>query len=226
MMTVPALATSVLNGSFEDIGTQTASFSIGLDAALPNWSESPAPTGNHILDCLITAGATTNLCGTTAFGGGLTFWAFPGPSPDGGNYVAVDGAAAYSNALNQTLTGLVAGQRYAVTFYQAAAQQSGFTGANTEQWQVSLGGGTSVLSTLMNNASMGDVPWMSQSLTLTAGATQVLSFVAKGTPSGQPPFVLLDGVSIRAVPEPDTLALIGLALVGIPVLHRLRRRRG
>jgi PEP-CTERM motif len=226
LTTVPALATSVLNGSFSNIGTQTGDFSIGYQGAtLPNWTASP--TGNQILDCLIVAGSTANLCGTAAFGGGLTFWAFPGPSPDGGNYVAVDGASAYSTPLTQTLTGLVSGGRYIVSFYQAAAQQKGFTGVNTEQWQVSLGGAPSQLSTLMNNASMGDVGWMSQSLTFTAtAATQVLTFVAKGTPNGQPPFVLLDGVSIQAVPEPETLAMIGLGLVAIPMARKLYKRRG
>jgi PEP-CTERM motif len=224
MIAIPARATSVLNGSFSNVGTATSSFSISLDTTLPNWVATP--TGNQILDCLIFAGATTNLCGTTAFGGGLTFWQFPGASPDGGNYVAVDGASAFSTALTQNLTGLVTGQKYNVTFYQAATQQSGFTGLNTEQWQVSLGGGPSQLSTLMNNASMGDVGWMQQSLTFTAtAATQALTFVAKGTPSGQPPFVLLDGVSIQAVPEPGTLAMIGVGLLGVPIVGNVWKKR-
>jgi len=224
-ITVPMQATSVLNGSFSMVGTATASFSINLDTTLPDWTATPS--GNAELDCLVFAGATTNICGTQADGGGQSFWVFPGSSPDGGNYVAVDGVSTYATPLTQTFTGsnkLIAGQRYAISFWQAAAQQSGFTGATTEQWQVSLGGSASQLSTLMNTPSHGDVGWNFQSLTFTAGATQVLQFVAKGTPNGQPPFVLLDGVSITAVPEPGTLAMIGIALITLPMGRKLWKK--
>lgn len=224
MIALPSQATSIVNGSFESVGTATASFSINLDGPLPGWTATP--TGNQILNCLVFSGATTDICGKTAFGGGLTFWAFPGASPDGGNYVAIDGAAAFSTSLTQQLTGLVVGKQYAISFYQAAAQQKGFTGVNTEQWQVSFDN-VSQLSTLMNNASQGDVGWMYQSLRFTATATkQALIFVAKGTPSGQPPFVLLDGVTITSVPEPGTFVLIGLALVSFPIGRKLWTKRG
>lgn len=84
----PLLTPIVLKGSFEDIGTASATFSINNTTILPSWTA--APTGNKILNCLVYAGATNNLCGN-AFGGGLLFWVNPGASPDGGNYVAIDG---------------------------------------------------------------------------------------------------------------------------------------
>lgn len=211
------------NGSFENIGSATASFSINNPTPLPGWAATPS--GNRILDCLVRAGATTNLCGG-AFGGGMSFWVHPGASPDGGNFVAIDGLTDFSTPLTQTINGLVAGMQYTVSFYQAAAQQRGFDGATTERWRVQFGS-QSQLSTLMNNANHGAVPWMGQSMTFTAtSSSQLLSFIAVGTPSGLPPFVLLDGVSVEAqTPEPATFGLIGAALLGLPVLRRMRKNQ-
>jgi hypothetical protein len=214
----------ITNGSFENTGTATASFSINKDAVLPGWTATPS--GNKILDCLVMAGATTNLCGPTAFGGGMQFWVNPGPSPDGGNFVAIDGASAYSTPLTQMVSGLVVGQSYILTFWQAAAQQKGFDGATTERWQVDFGS-QSQLSTLMNNANHGSVGWMSQSMRFTAASTsQLLSFIAVGTPAGLPPFVLLDGVSMTMeAPEPATFGMIGAVLVALPLLTGMRRKK-
>ena len=216
----------VLNGSFEDVGPATSSFSIDHLTALPDWSSTSVSSNN--LDCLMYAGDTTSLCGA-AFGGGFSFWVNPGPSPDGGNFVGIDGDSNFSTPLTQTLNGLVIGTQYDVFFYQAAAQQNGFNGTTTEQWQVSLGSDDQ-LSTLMNNANHGAVDWMSQTKTFTATATsEVLRFLAIGTPSGVPPFVLLDGVSVNAsataTPEPGTYALIGLGLLSIPFARRLLKKR-
>jgi hypothetical protein len=51
----------------------------------------------------------------------------------------------------------------------------------------------------------------------------VLAFLAIGTPSGEPPIVLLDGVSVVAAPEPAAIALFGLGTLGFALA---RRRRG
>lgn len=228
-LALPARATtSFANGSFQSVGSASASFSIDYAPDAPNnvladWTATPS--GNQILDCLVFAGATTNLCGTHAFGGGFSFWVNPGPSPDGGNYVAIDGDEGYSTPLVQSISGLVIGQEYAVSFYQAAAQQNGFTGPTTEQWEVELGS-QSEFSTLMTDLSHEDVGWMSQTLTFTAtAATEALSFIAVGTPNGLPPFVLLDGVSFTAVPEPATVALLGIGLIGVSIAGRFFKKR-
>jgi hypothetical protein len=49
----------------------------------------------------------------------------------------------------------------------------------------------------------------------------MLSFTAIGTPSGEPPFSLLDGVSLT-VPEPDSWAVI---VSGMTILILYVRRR-
>ena len=135
-------------------------------------------------------------------------------SPDGGNFVALDGAATYRSAILQTVNNLTVGDTYYVTFFQAAAQQKGSGGATTEQFAVSLGT-TTLNSALMNDTQGGFVPWEKQTLGFVAtSSSEVLSFLALGTPNGQPPVVLLDDVSI-AVPEPSTMVMVGAGLLGL-----------
>ena len=173
-------------------------------------------------------------------GGGLTFLDFPGTaddpskyltvygpfpatSPDGGNFVEADGDPNYSGVFYQSISGLTLGQTYKVDFYQAAGQQLGFTGPTTERWQVSLGG-QSQLSSLFSLPEGGVGPWQQQSMTFTwDGASDILAFVALGTPGGAPPISFLDGVSITAVPEPAAWTLMLIGLGGLGALARRRR---
>jgi len=138
---------------------------------------------------------------------GIPVWpAFPN-SPIGGNFIQADGAN-LAAPLTQTISGLIAGQNYNLSFYQAAGQQLNDYGNTTEQWEVSLGSQTQY-STLMNNPSAGVTPWMTQSMTFSAtGPSEVLSFIALGS-GGVPPQVFLDGVDLEStVPEPSALMLI------------------
>jgi hypothetical protein len=169
---------------------------------------------------------------TTGSSGSYGFLALWGPnngsangltnSPTGGNFVAADGAFQVA-PIEQTIHGLVAGQQYKVGFDWAGAQQLGFTGANTEQWEVKLGS-ESHSTAVYSNPSQGFSGWMHESFTFTAtSGTEVLSFLAHGTPDGVPPFSLLDGVKMTAaVPEPATWALMlgGFGLVGFSLRKR------
>jgi hypothetical protein len=151
---------------------------------------------------------------------------FPAHGPSGNNnFIEADGDPSYSFSFNQTISSLTVGQNYNVSFNQAAGQQSGnLVGPTTEQWKVSLGSSTQ-FSSLMSTPQGGVFPWESQTLTFNASSTsEVLSFLAVGTPSGAPPMVFLDGVDMEAsVPEPSALLL--LAGVGtLMVIGKLGRR--
>ncbi len=147
---------------------------------------------------------------------------FPTTSENGGNFLEADGAPSYSNAISQSISGLTVGQEYVLTFDQAAGQQTGFTGPTTEQWKVTFGA-TTQYSTLYQLAQGGVGQWQVQSMKFVATSTmQTLTFLAVGTPNGEPPISFLDGVDLE-VPEPASLALLGLGLVSLAAVRQRRR---
>ena len=238
---LPARA-GLINGSFEQytggynatatkLGTtsQLSNSGTGNYTALTGWT-----IGSGTYGFLMSPGAAdTTGAYSPQFGNTLTLWgtnngglvSLPASSPDGGNYVLLDAADGYRGAgISQTLTGLTKGQQYAVTFDWASGQQHGYDGMTTESLQVSLGSQTQT-SSVVTNVSHGFTPWQQQTFIFTAdGTSDVLNFLAVGTPSGLPPMVLLDGVSFGAVPEPGSLALVAVGLVVTATVRRRRRR--
>jgi hypothetical protein len=150
-------------------------------------------------------------------------------SPTGGNYIAADGGFEVS-AITQTVTGLEVGQKYNLSFAWAGAQQYSFTGDTTDFWTVSLGT-TSVSNPAQTTPTVslpshGFTAWMDQSMTFVAtSSSELLSFLATGTPSGQPPFALLANVSLTKVPEPASVIMLLSGLVGLCALARRRGAR-
>jgi hypothetical protein len=146
-------------------------------------------------------------------------------SPDGGSFLAVDADPLYNSKISQTITGLVTGQTYNLSFWFAGAQFTTRTGATTEWWDVTFGD-TTQRTAILSNASQGFTGWQKATMSFVAtSSSELLTFLAGGTPAGQPPVVLLDGISLTAaVPEPSTAAslLLGVLLIGSV---RLRRRR-
>jgi hypothetical protein len=207
----------ITNGNFET-GTYGQ---IGYNATLAGWST----TGYNFL----FNASNDDTGGVTGQYGNLQLWG-PGngsknglsASPAGGNYYAADGAYGVQ-PLTQTINGLVVGQKYDLSFYWAGAQQYNFNGATTEQWKVSFGN-ENYATAVKTNADHGFTGWQQEVVTFTAtSSSQLLSFLAVGTPNGVPPFSLLDGVSMTAkVPEPGTLAIVGL---GLGLLGFSARRR-
>ncbi len=169
-----------------------------------------------------SAAASTTVSANTQYGGpNEKLWAAT-VSPTGGAFVALDGDPAVGGGISQMISGLVAGQTYALTFSWGAGQVQSRTGATTEQLQASLGG-QSFLTSVLSNPSQGFNGWLTNTFTYTATASnELLSFLSMGTPSGLPPIAVLDGVSLTAVPEPGTMALLGLPLLAATMFWRRR----
>lgn len=214
-----AQANLVSNGGFETTTHGPGQF--GYNTVATGW----ASNGYNF----IFAAGTADTTGSPGQYGDLKLWGpnsgsangLPAASPHGGNYVGADGAY-HVGAITQTVSGLTVGAKYALSFDWAGAQQSGFNGQTTEQWQVTFGSQTQSTE-IVTVPSHGFSGWMSKTFIYTANNTsQVLSFLAIGTPTGTPPFSLLDGVSIDAVaaPEPATLSILGLGLAAIAGLRR------
>ena len=214
----------VTNGGFETVaGSQSASnFTLGFspNATLGSWSS--ASSGYNLLFHSPIANSSSAL---SPYPGGQEFLQASTASPTGGNFVVLDGDVNVRGALSQTINGLTVGMGYLLTFDWGAGQLASRTGATTEQLQVSFGGQT-YLTPILNNASAGFSGWNSAAFNFTATSTsQVLSFLSLGTPSGLPPVALLDSVSVQAVPEPATWAmmLLGFGMVGAATRYRRRK---
>jgi PEP-CTERM motif len=151
-------------------------------------------------------------------------------SPDGGNFMGLDGDPAANGSLEQTIGGLTVGDKYELSFYWAGTELSNRTGYNSIQVTGSLGGDAFATTPYLNTAT-GTNPgsfsgWMLENYTFTANASsELLSFLAVGTPAGNvPPFALLDGVSLSAVPEPSTWAMMLVGFGGLGYAAYRRRR--
>ncbi len=213
----------VQNGGFEITTGTSGEFGDRYTSnTVANWSTSG-------YNWLFTAGSADTACNNGEYGC-LQLWGpangsangLTATSPHGGNYVAADGAFTVG-AIAQTLA-TVAGHQYAITFDFAGAQQYVFDGATTEAWTVCLGTDCQSTPTLVN-ADHGFTGWTNQTFIFTAQtANDVLSFLAVGTPDGEPPFSLLDGVTGTdvTVPEAGSIAVLGLGL-GLAAVARRRK---
>lgn len=188
-----------------------------------------------------------NLYGPGAAGGGQNNGLTLGPN--GGNFVALDGSQGPTDhsgvacpgggtcsypiqaSISQTITGLQIGVPAVVSFNWAAGQQSGFPGDTTMQLQVSLCPTSETcpntdLTPVVDSPQGGFQNWMPEEFTFTpTSATEVLTFLAIGTPAADPPIGLLDGgVSLSQIPEPSTWSLLGISFAVIAGIVCRRRK--
>jgi len=137
------------------------------------------------------------------------------------------------NSVFQTINGLSVGSTYTLSFYWAAAQQTGFNNTTWEGWNFGLGNTLLNVNNGVENVS-GGLPqhtfggWNFYTTTVTAtSASEVLKFIGQGAPSSsEPPFDLLDGVSLTQNNVPDsssTAGLLGLGVVAMGVAAGCRR---
>jgi PEP-CTERM motif-containing protein len=204
-------ASLVTNGSFSTF-TGASGGQLGYNTTATGWS---VPSDSYTF--LFTSGAQAGT-GVTGQYGSLSLWGTIPNSPDGGAFIGAD-APFQPGAISQTVGGLTVGAQYVLSFDWAAAQQTGFTGATDDWWTATLGGVSKTTST-ESIASKGFSGWQTASFTFTANSTsELLSFLAgSDSTSGEPPFALLDGVSLTQVtstPEPGswTMLLGGLGLL-------------
>ena len=231
---------SVTNGSFTDLTTPGVSGKLGTNSGentVIGWTSNNNSTNVQGYNFVYTGTSTTNQNGQYGNASGISLWGTAngvangiGTSPDGGNFIAMDGAYE-QGTLSQVLTGLTIGMDTKVYFYYAGAQQSGFTGATTEAFTVGLTNTTTGVEEshstgILNNVDHGFTGWHYTYVDFVPTATtETLSFLAAGTPGGVPPFSLLDGISVvQVTPEPSTLALLGTGVLAVGGMLRRRRQ--
>ena len=151
-----------------------------------------------------------------------------------GYFVNLDGDPGFPTAISQKIIGLEVGKKYELTFSWAAVQRIDATGLTSDEFlEVSLGNlffTPNIFPGPLSDPKQslpthGFSGWFTTTYKFSwDGSSDVLRFLAHGNPGGLPPTVNLDGISLTAVPEPTTWALLiaaGFGLVGVGT----RRRR-
>ena len=229
----PAFADLITNGSFESNG---GTGQVGFNTFATGWTVVPDPrdmTGATPYS-FIFGNATAFNVGSPGDAGRVSlFGSSPAndtPQPD---FFYGEDTTFQSTLLEQTVGGLTIGQEYGLSFEWAAAQQTGFSGATTDQWVAKLGSQTESTA-VVTNPSHGFTGWMGATLDFTATATsELLTLDGVGTclagscgetESGAPPFALIDSVALNGVPEPSTWAMMLLGFAGLGYAGFRRRR--
>jgi PEP-CTERM motif len=229
----PALATVnlVRNGDFTDLtnGLGQTTDGAGITTAV-GWT---TPGFNQVL-AVADQGVDT-IYGAHNFSlwdqtnGGSNTWNGLAPV---GNILAISGdfPTAYNPGIpsqgpvSQTVSGLTAGERYVVNFEYAFSQQYTYNGPTVQSLTVDMGSAT-FYSGNYDVANHDFVGWQEGQLNFTAtSSSEVLSFLANGN-LPVPPFALVSGVSITAVPEPSTWMLMLVGFAGLAYAGASARRK-
>ena len=147
-----------------------------------------------------------------------------------GTNIQLVGNSTAESTINYTISNLVIGQQYVVQFWSSNARP-GSTDVNATNFNrmTFINGGPSLLvntSATSTSSGVGGVGQFAAGTFTADATTQTIStFGGQGNPSGgnfrnQP-----SAIQIRAVPEPSTLALASLGIVGIGTWFSRRRMR-
>ena len=224
--TAASAAQYIKNGDFNSPGANAAQLLSTGSTFVTDWTNEDVYTG------YIPKGQTADqnwqgLLGSAGPGYGVNN-GLVGP-PSGNAQLVVDGTFGFGpnngyGYVEQTISGLVSGQSYALSFFQAGSQEYSVTGDQTEYFQVTLGDQT-WNSPSMTVLSQGFAPWAQFAKTFTwDGVGSVLQISAIG--SGNPAFALLSDVSLTGAtgtPEPATWAMMGLGFAGLGYVAYRRR---
>lgn len=154
-------------------------------------------------------------------GDNTSFAAGPTVSNDGGTWVGLGREGAFVETIGQLVNGFVAGTLYTIFWEHAnfGYSPAGYTGAN--EIEVLIDG-----MSIGSGASLGlDRLWHDESVSFiaTAASHQVNFRLGADTKA----YHSIDGIGIRGgnqVPEPLSLALVGLGLAGIAATRRTARK--
>ena len=190
-----AQAVTIVNGSFEQ-------------------GSSVVPAGGFLT---VNAGMST-IPGWTVTGNSVdwvgTYW----QASDGTHSIDLNGND--TGGLTQTLTGLTPGKIYTVGFDIAGNPDNG---PNIKTGMLEVGIFSSNYFFDIAGNSRSDMGWEHHFMTFAAaGSTANLSF-SSTTPGAWGP--TLDNVTISAVPEISTWAMMGIGFLGLGVAGRKRLRR-
>lgn len=197
--TAAASPNLVVNGSFEDISAnpgvqQLANNTWQVFNSLPGW--------------------------TTFSGAGIEVRRnVAGVAQDGVQFVELDSHGANPNSTMQQMLSTVSGQSYTLSFWYSPRPNTANFPATTNNIAV-LWNGSTLLPTLGGTNNTGSHHWQQYSYSVIGTGTDSLRFAAFGaqdTYGGS-----LDNISVTAVPEPETYALL---LAGLGFMGGVARRR-
>jgi hypothetical protein len=217
-LAAPVIAAElVTNGGFESSQYTNSLVLFGVNTPATNWTS----TGNWVMFC---SGSGIR-CDDSKTGGYLTP---PVPlSPQGGNFMGLDGTSGFDGSIYQTINGLVVGETLTLSFYMATAQECCATDPTTDTVTVTLGD-QSYTTPKISTPGGGTTPWALYTNSFTYdGVGNILTFVNAG--EGTPPYALIDGVSLTSggmpgTPEASTWVMIVAGFAGMAFCARVRRR--
>ncbi|MCK6407236.1 MAG: DUF642 domain-containing protein [Rhodocyclaceae bacterium] len=189
----------VLNGSFEDISAnpgiqQLANNTWQVFSSIPGW--------------------------TTFTGAGIEVRNnVAGVAQHGVQFVELDSHGVNPNSAMQQQLSTIGGQNYTLSFWYSPRPSTASRPSDTNNISVFWNGAT-LLPTLSGTNNTGSHNWQQYSYTVTGTGSDILRFGALGTQDTYGGS--LDNVSVTAVPEPGSLAMIlaGLGLMGGVVRRR------